>query len=217
MTFEEQILVELKEEFAARAERRRRSGRRLVAGAAAGGLAAAAAVVLPLVTGAGSPAYAVTKNPDGTIRLELHEFRDADRLEQDLRDMGVAADVTYTKPGWRCEPGRGEIVGSDIQRESDNGDFRRDWRNPESAKLITIRDGGWDIEPRYLREGQTLVMEFAESDGRASGPVRPRVVWQLAAYVVNGPVGPCVVAHLPAPDGGGTPTDARPGEESPVD
>lgn len=101
MGFEERILLELKAEIAAQAARRRRAraARRLVAGAAVTGLAAAAAVGVPLLTGTEPPAYALSRNPDGSIRVQINEFRDPGRLEADLARHGVSADVTYLEPG----------------------------------------------------------------------------------------------------------------------
>src|SRR5581483_4437234 len=53
--------------------------RTLLAGG--GTLAVAGAIAGTLVTGTGTPAYAVTKNPDGTITLAVHQ-RDRDRASQ---------------------------------------------------------------------------------------------------------------------------------------
>ncbi|MFI7058015.1 hypothetical protein ACIBLB_38670 [Streptosporangium canum] len=187
MSFEEQILMELKAEITARAERRRRTGRRLFTGAAVAGLAAAAAIAVPLLTGSERSAYAVTKNGDGTINVKLNEFRDADQLEQDLKRMGVTADITYLKPGKTCRGGRGEIVG---------GGSPEEWKGSASEKAVRLLPrGGMDIDPRYVGDGQTLVMAFTENADQTSE--KPRVLWQFAGYVVNGQVKPCVVADDP--------------------
>jgi hypothetical protein len=189
MSFEEQILMELKAEITARAERRRRTGRRLFAGAAVAGLAAAAAIAVPLLTGAEQPAYAVTKNGDGTINVKLNEFRDADKLEQDLKRMGVSADITYLKPGKWCGGDRGEIVG---------GGSPEEWKGSASDRAARLlRTGGLEIDPRYVGKGQTLVMAFSESKEQASRAKKPETAWQFSAYVVNGQVKPCVVVDNP--------------------
>ncbi|MGI5488905.1 hypothetical protein [Microtetraspora malaysiensis] len=180
--------MELKAEITARAERRRRTGRRLLTGAAVAGLAAAAAIMVPLLTGAERPAYAVTKHSDGTISVKLNELRDADELEQDLKRMGVPADITYLKPGKWCEGGRGEIVG---------GGSTEEWKDSASDKAARLGLSGLEIDPRYVGEGQTLVMAFSEDRDQAFGRKTPEVAWQFSAYVVNGPVKPCVVVDNP--------------------
>ncbi|MFJ2030521.1 hypothetical protein [Streptosporangium sp. NPDC087985] len=188
MSFEERILMELKAEITARAERRRRTGRRLFTGAAVAGLAAAAAIAVPLLTGSEQSAYAVTKNADGTINVKLNEFRDADKLEQDLKRMGVFADITYLKPGKSCKGNRGEIVG---------GGSPEEWKDSASDKAARLRLTGLEIDPRYVGKGQTLVMTFSENKDRTSGPKKPGVEWTFSAYVVNGQVKPCVVVDDP--------------------
>lgn len=182
MRFEEQLLMDLKTEMAARNERSRRVGRRLLAGAAVAGLAAVAAVAVPLLTGP-EPAYAVSKNANGTITVELKEFRDADQLEEDLRGLGVTADVTYLKPYTKCQNDRGALVGGEY-------DTPEEWR--ESAHYKVARPGpkGFVIDPRYAGKGQTVVLEFTENP---KGPVKS----QLKAEVIEGAVKPCVPVHDP--------------------
>ncbi|MFI7643855.1 hypothetical protein [Nonomuraea sp. NPDC049400] len=198
MRFEEQLLMDLKAEIGARADRRRRVTRRLFAGGAVAALAAAAAIGVPLLTGTETPAYAVSKNGDGTIRVEIKEFRDADKLEQDLKTAGVTADVTYLKAGTKCRPDRGELVGG---AEPTN---LEEWR--KSAAYNATRpgkNGGVDISPQYIGDGQTLVLEFAENS--ALGPGQPGVRFQFATKLIAGQVKPCVVVDDPSwNDAGGS-------------
>ncbi|MBN6051253.1 hypothetical protein JYK22_04855, partial [Nonomuraea sp. RK-328] len=191
MSFEERLLMELKTEVAARgAERRRRvTVRRLFAGTAVAGLAAAAAVAVPLLTGTESPAYAVTKNTDGTVRVQIKEFRDADKLEADLVRMGVTADVTYLKPGTWCKAGRGKVLASE------NPD---DWDKSISGKAIRQTKGGVDLNPKYLGKNRTAVLMYAEDPNPKSATGKPSVLWQFGGYVVEGPVTPCVVVKNPS-------------------
>ncbi|MEV4218973.1 hypothetical protein [Nonomuraea sp. NPDC049725] len=203
MRFEEQILMELKAEMTARAERRHRTRRRLFTGAAVAGLAAVTAIAVPLLTGSEQPAYAVAENADGTINVQLNEFRDADKLERDLERMKVPADITYLKPGKSCEGNRGKIVG---------GASPEEWEGSASDKAVRLRPGkGLTIDPRHVGTGQTLVMAFTERNDGAAEAAKPAVQWQLAAYVVEGPVKPCVVVDDPLWD------DAdHPGRPSPA-
>ncbi|MET9248066.1 hypothetical protein [Nonomuraea sp. NPDC003709] len=187
MRFEEQLLMDLKAEIGARTERRRRVTRRLLAGGAVAGLAAAAAITVPLLAGAETPAYAVTKQDDGTIRVEIKEFGDAGKLEQDLKAAGVTADVTYLKPRTTCAPGRGEPVGGEATTPEE-------WRRSVSYKAARPRTSGVDISPQYVGAGQTLVLEFAE-----------KPYWKLKAQVITGQVKPCTVIDDPGGSSAGQP------------
>ncbi|NJP97864.1 hypothetical protein HCN51_52040 [Nonomuraea sp. FMUSA5-5] len=182
MRFEEQLLMDLKAEMTARNDRSRRIGRRLLAGAAVAGLAAVAAVAVPLLSGP-EPAYAVSKNPNGTLTVELKEFRDSDQLEQDLKDLGVTADVTYLKPYTKCQDGRGALVGGGY-------DTPEEWRESVHYKVARPANKAFVIDPRQVGKGQTVLLEFTENP---DGPYKS----QLKAEVIEGSVKPCVPEHDP--------------------
>ncbi|SDL62527.1 hypothetical protein [Nonomuraea jiangxiensis] len=187
MSFEEQLLMDLKVEFAARADRRRRSVRRVSVAAAVAGLAAAAAIAVPLLTGTESQAYAVTENTDGTISVQIKEFKDADKLERDLKALNVPADITYLKPGKACEPDRGRLV------EGKMGMTPQEWEDSVHHKVADLADGSdeqIDIHPRYIGKGQTLVMEISESGRVPEGP-RSRLMFR--GLLITGKVKPCTV------------------------
>lgn len=177
MRFEEQLLMDLKIEMAARNERSRRVGRRLFAGAAVAAAAAVTAVVVPLVSGP-EPAYAVSKDDNGTITVQLKEFRDADRLEQDLKELGVSADVTYLKAGMKCQSDRGALAGGGYESAAE-------WRETVHYKVARPGGEGFVIDPQYVGQGQTVTLDFTENP---QGPIKAR----LAASVIDGPVKPCV-------------------------
>ncbi|TDE60376.1 hypothetical protein E1295_00620 [Nonomuraea mesophila] len=182
MNFEEQLLMDLKTEIATRADRRRRVIRtRSVLATAA--MAAAAAIAVPLLTGTGTPAYAVSTNSDGTISVDINEFRDADKLEGDLKEAGVLADVSYVPIDKQCEPGRGEVVGGEPTGLDD-------FRDSVSYKAARVRTGGVNIDPGYVGKGQTLVLEFAENKESGEGPV---VTARFKPLVMTGPVKPCTL------------------------
>ncbi|GAA3694570.1 hypothetical protein GCM10022224_070120 [Nonomuraea antimicrobica] len=203
MTFEEQLLMDLKTEIAARAERARRVRRRLFTGVAVAALAGAAAVALPLLTGSEQPAYAVSENADGTIRVEINEFRDADKLEGDLKKLGVTADVTYLRPGTKCEGTRGRIA--DGLESMTKGNYQESL----SYKAARPRGAGVEISPKYLKDGLTVMMEVTENADQTSGPEKPRALWQFRALVMDGPVQPCVPVEDPTWDDLGGP-EGRP-------
>ena len=150
MKFKEHVLMELKAEIVARNKARRLLvRRRLLTGAAVAGIAAAAAVAVPFLNGSVTPAYAVTKNTDGTITLKINEFRDPAQVEKDLAALGLTADVSYVKPGTRCAPDRGHTdAGPSFSKEELNS------KDPEVQKKIReaieqlaerqgIQDGPW--------------------------------------------------------------------------
>ncbi|MFI6921947.1 hypothetical protein ACIBIZ_18540 [Nonomuraea spiralis] len=190
MTFEEQLLMELKAEIAGRAERHRRVTRRLYAGGVVGLLAAAAAFAVPMLTGTETPAYAVSKNTDGTVRVEINEFKDADQLEQDLRAAGVTADISYLPSGKECKTGRGKTVGAVTAM------------GPGPDAAARMRDGGLDINPRHIGKDQTLVLEFAGTEEETAETRKQEVLWRLTASMITGQVGPCVTIEDPTWNGG---------------
>ncbi|MGR6914649.1 hypothetical protein ACU635_10400 [[Actinomadura] parvosata] len=209
MNFKEHVLMELRAEIVARNEaRRRRVRRRLFTGVAVAGLAAAAAVAAPLLTGSETPAYAVTKNTDGTITLKINEFRDPAQVEQDLGKLGVTADVSYVKPGTRCAPDRGESdSGPSFTKEelrSKDPAVRKRINdaiaNSPNAKALKIGRGEVRIDPHHIKPGQTAVMEFTENADQTSGPEKPRALWQFSGYLVTGPVAPCRIIDDPSWD-----------------
>ncbi|MEV4114249.1 hypothetical protein [Nonomuraea sp. NPDC049695] len=184
MSFEEQLLMDLKAEIGVRTERRRRVTRRLSAGGAVAALAAAAAIAVPLLTATAAPAYAVSKNGDGTVRVEIKEFRDADKLEQDLDTAGVSADITYLPPGKGCKPGRGKTDGQVAL-------------GPDSNAAARMVNGGLDINPRRIGDGRTLMLEFAGNDAESPETKKQQVLWSLTASIITGHVKPCVVIDNP--------------------
>ncbi|MEV6159285.1 hypothetical protein AB0L53_54025 [Nonomuraea sp. NPDC052129] len=191
MSYEEQLLMELKAEIAHRGQLRRRVTRRLYAGGVVAALAAAAAFAVPLLTGTESPAYAVSKRADGTVGVEIREFKDADKLERDLKAAGVRADVTYLPSRKQCEKDRG---ASTLLAEG----------------AIHMREGGLDIDPRLLDEDKTLVLEFAGSEEEVPGAKPPKTWWTLATLMIPGKVGPCVVVDSPDWDDNGGPEGQPP-------
>jgi len=75
--------------------------------AVTGGLAAAAVASVAVVgfgeEGSGT-AWAVTPNDDGTVTVVINSLRDAEGLEQKLREAGVPAVVQYLPDGKKCAP-----------------------------------------------------------------------------------------------------------------
>jgi hypothetical protein len=123
---------------------------------------AAAAVAVVVVAGPSStPAYAVTKNADGTVTLSLHELAmkpaEQKKLAAKLRGAGVNMIVDTLPAGKTCADGRGR--SADVKWE--DSDDRRDMR-------------------AVLAPGDTLAMTY-------SGPERMNYV----ASLFTGPVAKC--------------------------
>ncbi|NUR87510.1 MAG: hypothetical protein HOY71_25800 [Nonomuraea sp.] len=165
MSFEERLLMELKTEIGRRGRRRRLLRGGLVASLGA----VAAGVAVPLLIGTATPAYAITKNPDGTILVQVKEFRDADRLERDLKGAGVRADVRYLQLGTRC-------AGSTLHLD---------------GTVAMARSGGVAIDPRRLRSGQTLILEVSENRRLLSAGGEKFRIMTFYSRVVDGPAPPC--------------------------
>ncbi|MEU8267865.1 hypothetical protein AB0B89_11910 [Sphaerisporangium sp. NPDC049002] len=211
-TFEDRLLAELRTEMAGRAPQgrapapRRNTGRRLLATAAVTAIAAAAAIAVPLVTGTGTAAYAVTKNPDGSVTLTIREFRDPEGVEDELAAAGVRADVTYMPLGKRCErpgfrpldadqanmPTKEELLSKD---PAVRAKIREKLASSPSGKAIRMRNG-ITIYPRYVEPGQTVVLQIAENPKEPT--VRdPGVAWQFSGMLTDGPVNPCRLVDDP--------------------
>ncbi|MEX5706982.1 hypothetical protein AB1484_01365 [Parafrankia sp. FMc6] len=101
--------------------RRRRVLRLGVVGAAAAAVSLTAALVLP---GSASPAYALSEEPDGTVKVQINEFRQAKQLEADLRAAGINAVVDFVPIGQTCQQLRGggaPPAGSDVTPPAEGG------------------------------------------------------------------------------------------------
>ncbi|ABW14432.1 hypothetical protein Franean1_5073 [Parafrankia sp. EAN1pec] len=101
--------------------RRRRALRLGVVGAAAAAVSLTAALVLP---GSASPAYALSEEPDGTVKVQINEFRQAKQLEADLRAAGINAVVDFVPIGQTCQQLRGggaPPAGSDVAPPAEGG------------------------------------------------------------------------------------------------
>jgi hypothetical protein len=140
-------------------------------------LAAAVAVVVggPQVLGGNEAAYAVSKRKDGIILITLGDMKNPKRLQGDLREMGLNAVVDFLPDGKQC-----------IEPRVQN-------RLPSSSKLSVRpgvdRDRGvFAIDPRVVRSGQTVVLEFAIGGGETAG---------MSSVITDGPVKPCKLVDGP--------------------
>ena len=155
--FEERLLGELRGVVEARPAERahpRTSRRRPLV--LAGGVTAVAALAVGVgvfVLSAGTQsAYAVTRNADGTISVEIDSLTDAAGLEAKLRDEGVDAVVAYLPAGKTCKQpwftpagrgARGEMQQSSVGRTGDGSiGFTISGDRPAGTTLVITTQTG---------------------------------------------------------------------------
>jgi hypothetical protein len=128
--FEERLLGELRGvlpvESAPSGGRRRVGGRFALAGGLAMAAAAAATASVVFFATGDHPAYAVTKNADGSVTVEVDSLTNAAGLQAALQAAGVNAVVEYLPEGktcaqpWFTPAGRiGGMDSSGVQRNAD--------------------------------------------------------------------------------------------------
>jgi hypothetical protein len=201
MNFEERLLAELRAEAAVRGRARRpRRVFRLTVAAAIGAACTLVAVLVPAVTGSPPAAYALARNADGSITVTIKELRDPGRLEKELAANGARTDITYLPQHMRCAGAeRGTMVADPepppgLSRAKVAEWYRRNGSNMPSMQVFRWPSprrapNVFEIDPRYIGPGRTLVVELAES--------HTTKLWKLGHYVVIGPVRPCVFENDP--------------------
>ncbi|MEV4083866.1 hypothetical protein ACGFJC_24900 [Nonomuraea fuscirosea] len=144
-----------------------------------------------LLIGTGSAAYAVTKNPDGTISVAVHELRNPAGLEADLRGLGIKADVTFLPPDTRCaqEPRFASVDPA----YGGSGGFEpgadKKWRSLRATRPVSPQM--LRIFPAHINPDETLVLQYWETpDG--PGP------WRLGAWLAQ--AGTSVKPCTPVPN-----------------
>jgi hypothetical protein len=173
-TFEERLLTELKVVAAqpmpgAAPVPARQPRRRLVlAGAAAlAAVTAAGAGVFGLHT---SPAYAVERDPDGSIRVSVYDYRDPAGLQRRIEAFGVRAAVDYLPAGMACQQDRADFVPADRMPLA-----MVDWAP------LAGEDHYFKVHPEYIGAGQTFVYTVQVSKHSQRAAIR----------LANGPVAAC--------------------------
>jgi hypothetical protein len=194
--FEERLLRELQSQVAAqpvdRGQRRPLwRGRRLaLAGGLAAVLAAAASAGVFFLSAGTQAAYAVTKNADGTVTVEIDSMTDAAGLQEKLRAVGVNAVVQYLPEGKVCQ---------------------RPWFTPLGHPLggTTRTQGGVE----HLKHGDVRFTLNANIPADATVVIEtqtgPDDETALGIGWAQGAVPPCQIVDAPAGSGplGGPPTD----------
>jgi hypothetical protein len=191
--FEERLLGELRTVVAARPveSRRRRplwGGPRLALAGALTVVVAAAAIAGVLALTAGTQAaYAVTKNADGTVTVEIDSLSDAAGLQAKLRAAGVNAVVQYLPEGKICQ---------------------RPWFTPYGHPLGGTNQSGLE----YLKNGGVRFTLTANIPADATVVIEtqngPNNETALGIAYAQGDVPACQMVEAPAGSGplGGPPT-----------
>jgi hypothetical protein len=146
--------------------------------AAGGTLAAAAAIVGTLVAGSGTPAYAVTKNPDGTITLAVYQKSGIAGANARLRQLGDGRVVVVpVEPGCpRPAPPAASALGHRI-----------------TTGIAISPDGSVTVNAQGIPAGDILVVGV-ETSGHSS----------LTGGVLTSPPAPsCISLPAPPPGDGG--------------
>lgn len=195
MNFEERLLMELKREVEERAVRGRARSRwftsrkiGLAAGLAA--TAAAVAVVVPVFTG-GTPAFAVVKNPDGSVDVRIEEFRDPDKLEEALKEVGVTAEIQYRVNKDWDGPHCIREGGTEVPQHSDStGEPLPDAQIDASLSVGELAENAFRLYPKHFAKDETLVLN---AYGVGSG-------WQWDTAIYRGAVPECKWVRYETPD-----------------
>ncbi len=196
--FEERLLTELRGLVAAprieRGHRRRvwRAPRLALAGGLAAVVAAAVAVGVFVLSAGTQAAYAVTKNADGSITVQIDSLTDAAGLQAKLQTAGVNAVVEYLPVGKMCKqpwftPAGAHVAANGEMQQSTVG------RNGDGTTSFTI-SGDHPAEATLVVTTQT-----GPGDEQALG-----IAW------AKGTVPACEVVDAPAGSGplGGPPTNS---------
>jgi hypothetical protein len=170
--FEEHLLADLRTVVATRAPDH--PARAAAAGAALA-VATVAVVGGPSMFGLRpTAAYAVQRDPDGSIRVSVYDYRDPQGLQRRIEGFGVKAAVDYLPAGMTCREPRADYVPPDrMPREM------VDW------SPLGSRDHYFKIHPEYIGPDQTFVYTVQVSSDRRGRSQR------FAIRLANGPVAPC--------------------------
>ncbi|WP_030730514.1 hypothetical protein [Streptomyces sp. NRRL S-237] len=123
--------------------------------------AVAGMVVLPVVGdgGGASPAYAVSRDADGTIRVHIYHADGVDGTVRELRELGVPIAVLPRRPSEQCPATEAYPAGL----TPGEGGGQRAGTTDESAQM--------QITPKTVPPGHTLVLSTPvdASDGHGIG------------------------------------------------
>jgi hypothetical protein len=112
----------------------------------------------------------VERDPDGSIRVSVYDYRDPAGLQKRIEAFGVKAAVDYLPAGMTCQESRADFVPADRMPLA-----MVDWAPLGSA------DHYFKVHPQYIGAGQTFVYTVQLSKHSQRAAIR----------LANGPVAPC--------------------------
>ncbi len=169
------------------ARQRHLAARPVLMTAGAGGLAAVAAVGTLVATGGGSPAYAVTTHPDGTVTLAVYQQSGIAGANSKLHQLGDRVVVVPVRPG--C-PSISSLPAPAVRAAQ------------ISMKASGSSDGSVTVDARGVPAGDILVVGFAGNAPHMG----------IASQLASGPAPSCV--SLPAIPTPGVPGGGASGSSS---
>lgn len=190
------------------APKRHLAARPVLLTAGAGGLALAATVGTLVATGGGTPAYAVTNNPDGTVTLAVYQQAGIVQANAKLRSLGdrvVVVPVGSNCPSINSLPAPA-VPASQINVQassSGSGPVTIDAQGIPTGDILVI---GFDSSSGQfsMRETVTANGNHASASGKVSGSGQaPRGgSMGTASKLTSGPAPSCVsLPAAPAPSG----------------
>lgn len=160
---------------------------------AAGSAVAATTVLATVVVGSRStPAYAAEPLPNGTIKVTIREFRDAQGLERRLQTLGVRSVITYL-PGGKCvhQPGWYKRLIDDRRPAFQFIDKLDTHHVPVDYKEAIVH-------PDRIPAGYTAYIEVFYNPGGADSKSRWKgEVVGMEEALASGPVDHCVITPTP--------------------
>ena len=118
-------------------------GPRLVAGTGLGLAGVGAAVALVLGATSTSPAFAVTRNHDGTVTISIHRYSGIAGANARLNQLGIRARVMPQAPVG-CKPTLDSVGGKSAPAPS--------------HEMHEIANARWTIDPRQVPADSTLAL-----------------------------------------------------------
>ncbi|NGO07093.1 hypothetical protein G5C60_05350 [Streptomyces sp. HC44] len=158
--------------------RKRQVQKRFALGLAAAAIAAGVIVAVP--NGTQTPAYAVEKNPDGTLTVSLRDLdwwgdpEQFEKLARKIRAAGFTAIVDKVPAGKRCQRDRGEHL-----------------------KQEKFGDGKWDYRYVMTHADTYLVEENLAGPKPKGSDMRPAGFFKQT--FIKGPAKPCDPVSHPQP------------------
>jgi len=204
------------------APKRHLTARPVLLTAGAGGLAAVAAVGT-LVAGGGTPAYAVTTHPDGTVTLAVYQTSGIAEANSRLHQLGDRVVVVPVRPGCRSidslpAPG---VPAKDISldvKASTGGSVTVDAHGVPAGDILVLgiasTDGKFQFSVQGPANGQSghasgSSKSTATATGHGAGP---GTGFGTASTLTSGPAPSCVsIPATPKHDGSGGTVVSGPG------